>query len=197
MSLPGWQWLQNTLGSKVQNFLLKVLAVGPIPNHVAFVMDGNRRYARINHKDVQGGHSDGFIALKRVSCYDQAANVIELVVVQMLEICWRLNIRCVSVYAFSIENFKRSEEEVAALMKMAEEKLDELCQNGYNLRHILSQFCLSNTCRVLLGQHGVRFNVVGKIELLSPSLQNAIRKAENMTRHNDRCVCNLSISLPF
>jgi ditrans,polycis-polyprenyl diphosphate synthase len=48
----------------------------------------------------------------------------------MLEICLKLNIRCVSVYAFSIENFKRPVEEVAALMKLAEEKLLELCQHG-------------------------------------------------------------------
>ena len=66
--LPGWQWLQNILAGKAQNFLLKILAAGPIPNHVAFVMDGNRRYARINHKEVQQGHSEGFIALRRVSC---------------------------------------------------------------------------------------------------------------------------------
>jgi ditrans,polycis-polyprenyl diphosphate synthase len=98
----------------------------------------------------------------------------------------RLNIRCVSAYAFSIENFKRSEEEVAALMKLAEEKLLELCQHGYSLLTAYSQFCLSYTCRDLLDEHGVRLNVVGKIELLPQSVQRAIRKAENMTRHNNR-----------
>ena len=67
-----WQWLQNTLASKVQSFLLKILAAGPIPKHIAFVMDGNRRYAQMNHKEVQQGHRDGFIALKRVSCNAQA-----------------------------------------------------------------------------------------------------------------------------
>jgi ditrans,polycis-polyprenyl diphosphate synthase len=65
--LRGWQWLQNTIASKAQNLLLKILAAGPIPKHIAFVMDGNRRYARMNHKEVQQGHSDGFIALRRVS----------------------------------------------------------------------------------------------------------------------------------
>lgn len=49
----------------------------------------------------------------------------------MLEVCLRLNIKCVSAYAFSIENFKRPEEEVSALMKLAEEKLAELVENGY------------------------------------------------------------------
>lgn len=48
----------------------------------------------------------------------------------MLEICLRLGVKCVSAYAFSIENFKRSQEEVTTLMGMAEEKLLELCEYG-------------------------------------------------------------------
>ncbi len=42
----------------------------------------------------------------------------------------RLNVRCVTVYAFAIENFKRSPEEVGALMELAEEKLVEIAQHG-------------------------------------------------------------------
>jgi ditrans,polycis-polyprenyl diphosphate synthase len=49
----------------------------------------------------------------------------------MLEICMRLGVRCVSAYAFAIENWKRSPEEVNALMKLAEEKLVEMAQHGY------------------------------------------------------------------
>ena len=49
----------------------------------------------------------------------------------MLEICLRLGVKCVTVYAFSIENFKRSEEEVGALMELAETKLLELTKHGY------------------------------------------------------------------
>lgn len=41
-----------------------------------------------------------------------------------------MNIHCVTVYAFSIENFKRSPEEVDALMKLAKDKLHELCKKG-------------------------------------------------------------------
>lgn len=43
----------------------------------------------------------------------------------------RLGVRCVSVYAFAIENFKRSQEEVDALMTLAETKLTEISQHGY------------------------------------------------------------------
>jgi len=155
--LRGWQWLQNTIASNAQNIMLNILAAGPIPKHIAFVMDGNRRYARMNHKEVQQGHGDGFIALRRV-----------------LEVCLKLNIRCVSAFAFSIENFKRPVEEVTALMKLAEEKLLELCQHGD-----------------LLDEYGVRLNVIGNVKLLPQSLQSVVRKAENMTRHNNRSIFNL------
>lgn len=49
----------------------------------------------------------------------------------MLEICLKLGIECVTVYAFSIENFKRPPREVDTLMSLAKSKLDELCSHGY------------------------------------------------------------------
>jgi len=63
-------------------------------------------------------------------------------------------------------------------MQLAEEKLLELCQQGQ-----------------LLDTHGVRLNVLGKTELLPPSVQAAVRKAEDMTRHNDRAILN--ICMPY
>lgn len=62
----GLSWLKNKIASKAQDIILKILATGPIPKHVAFVMDGNRRYARMNHKKIQQGHSDGYLALRKV-----------------------------------------------------------------------------------------------------------------------------------
>ncbi|KAG6911412.1 hypothetical protein DXG01_016509 [Tephrocybe rancida] len=151
------RWVKNKVVDKAQRLLLTVLAAGPIPKHVAFVMDGNRRYARSRHQKVQEGHKEGFVALRR-----------------MLEICFRLNIKCVSAFAFSIENFKRSKDEVDTLMGMAEDKLVELCEHGD-----------------LMDQYGVRLNVVGNVELLPESVQKAVRKAERMTRHNNRAIFNL------
>ena len=52
-----------------------------------------------------------------------------------------MNVKCVSAYAFSIENFKRSPEEVDALMDLAENKLLELCQKGCVLRSLLVAPC--------------------------------------------------------
>jgi undecaprenyl pyrophosphate synthase len=54
------------ISSRVERFVLHVLASGPIPQHVAFVMDGNRRYARKERKQTIQGHTDGFMALRRV-----------------------------------------------------------------------------------------------------------------------------------
>lgn len=48
----------------------------------------------------------------------------------MLEICLKLGVKCVTVFAFAIPNFKRSAKEVEDLMQLAEEKLLELCQHG-------------------------------------------------------------------
>ena len=51
----------------------------------------------------------------------------------MLEILLRMGVKCVTVFAFSIENFKRSEDEVNALMDLAEVKLLELTEHGWVL----------------------------------------------------------------
>ena len=59
-------WLKSLVLARAEWIALKVLSAGPIPRHVAFVMDGNRRYARKKRMSVTSGHSDGFLALKRV-----------------------------------------------------------------------------------------------------------------------------------
>jgi undecaprenyl diphosphate synthase len=78
-------------------------------------MDGNRRYARAkNCRSVLEGHFRGFKQLTRV-----------------LEWCEWIGVREVTLYAFSIENFKRPREEVDGLMVLAEQKFMELLQSRY------------------------------------------------------------------
>ncbi|KAJ4490846.1 Decaprenyl diphosphate synthase-like protein [Lentinula aciculospora] len=157
------QWILTKLRITwlAQRLLLRTLVAGPIPQHVGFVMDGNRRYARGKGKLVQEGHGDGYLALRRV-----------------LEICLRLNIRCVSVYAFAIDNFKRPQEEVSALMQLAETKLLELCSHGD-----------------LLQEYGVKLNVIGRRSLFPESVQAAIRRAEVLTKRNSRSILN--VCMPY
>ena len=59
-------WLRDQTFDRIRCAFLTVLRAGPIPQHVAFVMDGNRRYARVKGMKVIQGHVDGFVALRRV-----------------------------------------------------------------------------------------------------------------------------------
>ncbi|KAI1766856.1 Undecaprenyl diphosphate synthase [Hypoxylon sp. FL1150] len=106
---PPAEWMLRS----ARELLIGTLKQGPIPLHVAFEMDGNRRFAK-NHKiETIEGHHLGFEALARV-----------------LEICYKCGVKVVTVYAFSIENFNRPKHEVNGLMAMAKVKLEQLVQHG-------------------------------------------------------------------
>lgn len=93
---------------RVAVFLLRL---GPIPKHVAFIMDGNRRFARRHQlASVVEGHDLGFRKMEEI-----------------LDHCMKLGVQTVTVYAFSIENFRRPPDEVDALMDMAARRFDEFC----------------------------------------------------------------------
>ncbi|KAF9789664.1 Di-trans-poly-cis-decaprenylcistransferase [Thelephora terrestris] len=134
--------------------VIKVLAIGPVPQHIAFIMDGNRRYARQRSMAIKEGHTNGFQALEKV-----------------VDVCLKLGVKCVTVFAFSIENFKRSEEEVAALMELAETKLLDFT-------------------KATLHRDGVRVNVLGRMEMLPESVQKSFRISQEMTKDNFKHVLN-------
>lgn len=62
LSSPPVEWLTTQL----KELLIGALRTGPVPEHVAFVMDGNRRFARKNHMETVEGHNMGFEALAKV-----------------------------------------------------------------------------------------------------------------------------------
>lgn len=114
--LTKWLWTSPPIEwalKSAREILIGTLRQGPIPQHVAFEMDGNRRFAKNHHIEAIEGHNLGFEALARV-----------------LEICYKCGVKVVTVYAFSIENFNRPKSEVSGLMKMAKVKLEQLCQHG-------------------------------------------------------------------
>lgn len=106
-------WIPSLFHPSLRSLLIAALRLGPRPKHVAFIMDGNRRSARVRNLPVRVGHEEGFDALKRV-----------------LSFLLKLEIPHVTVYAFSIENFNRDPKEVDALMGMARTRLVEICQHG-------------------------------------------------------------------
>ncbi|XAR61108.1 Rubber cis-polyprenylcistransferase [Bertholletia excelsa] len=97
------------------NFLLKcifrLLSFGPIPQHIAFILDGNRRYARKWSLEEGAGHRFGFLSL-----------------MSMLKYCYELGIKYITIYAFSIDNLKRKPHEVQYVMDLMQEKIEGLLQ---------------------------------------------------------------------
>ncbi|GAA5966719.1 hypothetical protein JCM8115_002787 [Rhodotorula mucilaginosa] len=106
-------WIPRPFHPLLRSLVVSALRLGPRPKHVAFIMDGNRRSARVRNLPVRVGHEEGFEALKRV-----------------LSFLLKLDIPHVTVYAFSIENFNRDPNEVNALLDMARTRLVEICQHG-------------------------------------------------------------------
>lgn len=105
--------LYQTACDTLERATIAVLSKGKIPRHIGFILDGNRRFARkAGAESTRFGHYEGFKQLEKV-----------------LEICMRLGVEAVTVYAFSIENFKRSEEEVAYLMQLFREAFSSFCEN--------------------------------------------------------------------
>lgn len=94
--------------------LLGVLRRGGVPKHVAFIMDGNRRFAQQRQQQVQKGHELGFDSL-----------------LLMLELCLELEVQVVTVYAFSEENFTRPAHEVEGLMRLASCKFGEFLEQDH------------------------------------------------------------------
>ena len=157
LTSPPGEWALTHLRS----LLIGALRQGPIPRHVAFVMDGNRRFARMHRIETVEGHHFGFEALTRI-----------------LEVCYKSGITTITIYAFSIENFKRSKFEVDALMDMAKTKLIQLAQHGS-----------------LLERYGARIQVLGQRSLLKPDVLEAVDRAVELTKHNQ--LATLNICFPY
>jgi tritrans,polycis-undecaprenyl-diphosphate synthase [geranylgeranyl-diphosphate specific] len=108
--------LTNTAYSKYEEKLEKeVLGEGgPVPKHVAIIMDGNRRYAQevLRSGDPNEGHVKGKEKMEEV-----------------LDWCFRTKIRVLTVYAFSTENFSREEGEVDFILELIKESLNEFADD--------------------------------------------------------------------
>lgn len=81
--------------------------------HIAIIMDGNRRWAKQNKVDSSQGHKKGAEVLEEVAKY-----------------CNKIGLKYLTVYAFSTENWKRTEQEVGAIMKILEIYLDRFLKTA-------------------------------------------------------------------
>ncbi|XP_055375278.1 dehydrodolichyl diphosphate synthase complex subunit DHDDS [Condylostylus longicornis] len=153
-------WMRNYKYRWYETLAMNILKMGPLPKHIAFIMDGNRRFAK--HSQIQkiDGHSKGFDKLT-----------------ECLQWCLSMEIKEVTVFAFSIENFKRTQDEVDDLLRLAKEKFDKLLEE-----------------EKVLCENGVRIRIFGDLLLLPKDLQNVIAKAMLITEQNDKLFLNIAFA---
>ena len=120
---------------------------GVKPEHVAIILDGNRRWASERSLNPLVGHQLG-------------ADKIE----ELLDWCLDLDVKSITLYAFSTENFRRSPQEVSEIMKIAEEKLFEILTNER------------------IHKNKVRVKIIGRPNLLPKKLQELIARVEESTK---------------
>ena len=136
--------IADTLTKIYERKLLDIVKSGRMPEHVAVIMDGNRRYAMDLGLDPVQGHYLG-----KEKLYE------------FLNWCIELNIRVVTVYAFSTENFRRSSREVESLMKLFEESIDRELREGR------------------IHRERVKVRVIGRRDLLPENLRKKVEEIES------------------
>ena len=119
-----------------------------LPKHIAIIMDGNRRWAKKRNLDPRLGHKKGAEVLENIVKY-----------------CNKIGIKYLTVYAFSTENWKRSKEEVGALMLLLQNYLDDFSKRA-------------DTDNIKIKMLG---NREGLSKGLLKSLDNAIERTKNNT----------------
>lgn len=128
-----------------------------MPKHIAIIMDGNRRWAKEKGLDPKLGHKAGAETLEKIAAF---AN--------------KVGLKYMTVYAFSTENWKRTKEEVGALMVLLRTYLDKFL-NKESLRNI-------------------RIRVLGDIDGLDDGLRNSINKIVEKSKNNTGLTLNIAFN---
>ncbi|MBF25830.1 MAG: isoprenyl transferase [Flavobacteriales bacterium] len=128
-----------------------------IPKHIAIIMDGNGRWAKEKGKKRFFGHIEGVKAVKKI-----------------VESCIKINIKYLTLFTFSKENWKRPRREVNMLMNLFIATIKE------NKHHLLSK--------------KVKINIIGSIEDLPKNCQIALKEMVLATKNNSGLTLTLALS---
>ena len=141
----------------IEETLLEKIDLKRLPRHVAVIMDGNGRWARARNLPRVEGHRAGIAAVREI-----------------VETAARLELRVITLYAFSVENWKRPRYEVATLMMLLKEYL----------RKELAT----------LMENNIRFAPIGRVEGLDGSVQRELRYAQNETAKNSGLLFQIALN---
>lgn len=130
-----------------------------LPEHVGVILDGNRRWASAREMIPWHGHREGAEKVKK-----------------FLEWALDLGIKTVTLYALSTENFNRSDDEVAELMKIYEENLNEILKSD------------------VIHEYQVRINIIGRTNLLPDTIQDLVSEVQEVTKDYDRFYLNVALA---
>jgi len=130
---------------------------GKLPRHIAIIMDGNGRWAKKKNLNRISGHIKGVNAVREI-----------------VTACRELGIKVLTLYAFSIENWRRPKDEVTALMGLLKEYLlkerEEMIQNN------------------------IRLSAIGRLEDLPLDVRNTLKETIKMTEQCNGMILNLALS---
>ncbi|MFP4169753.1 MAG: polyprenyl diphosphate synthase [Methanomassiliicoccales archaeon] len=153
------QVIANTAYQAYEKRLHKEVLQNKVPGHIAIIMDGNRRFAKEFGLADNLGHSKG---------KDKLEN--------LMEWCLDLDIKILTVYAFSTENMGRSEDEVEYLMDLFEENFNRLSEDER------------------IHKNEIRVTVMGQKDLLPDRVNRAIEVAEEATSEYDQYFYNIALA---
>ena len=134
-----------------------VPVITPKPEHVAVIMDGNGRWANSQGLSRVAGHKRGVDSVKA-----------------LIKSCISHEIPVLSIFAFSSENWNRSEEEVAALMELLVQALETQTKK--------------------LNENGVRLQLIGDLSRFGEKIQRLAISAQEATANNDKLIFNVAIN---
>ncbi len=141
----------------IEETLLEKIDLKRLPRHVAVIMDGNGRWARARNLPRVEGHRAGIASVR-----------------ETVETAARLELGVVTLYAFSVENWKRPRYEVATLMMLLKEYIRKEIDT--------------------LQKNDIRFAPVGRISGLDPSVQRELRWAEEQTASNKGLLFQIALN---
>jgi undecaprenyl diphosphate synthase len=137
--------------------LAEQVSQGHLPRHVAAIMDGNGRWARGRDLPRISGHAQGHYTVRRI-----------------VDLCGKIGIPYLTLYAFSVENWRRPADEVAGLMSLIENVAHEEIES--------------------LHEENVRFNIIGRMHELPDGLRTELERDMELTRNNTGLTLTLAIN---
>ncbi len=137
--------------------LLACVTASPLPRHVAIIMDGNGRWAEKRLLPRVAGHREGINSVREV-----------------LSLSRELKIRYLTIFAFSLENWRRPQPEIDELM-------------------VLLETYLKREVKTLM-EHRIRFRTIGRVDHLGPRIRDLLRQVERETSDNREMVLTTALS---